>query len=173
MLEEIKICIDKIPRIAESTFISKSACVVGDAEIGEHCLIMPGAVIRADFGPIKIGNNVWVEDNSVIHGAPPCLEIGDDVTIGHGAVVNGRRVGNRVLIGINAAILHDVEIGDHCIIAAGAVVNQGMKIPDNSFVAGVPARVAGEASKELIEKWLERDLEWYVDLIEKYRKRGF
>jgi carbonic anhydrase/acetyltransferase-like protein (isoleucine patch superfamily) len=172
MLEAIKLCIDKVPRIAESTFISKSACVVGDAEIGEHCLIMPGAVIRADFGSIKIGNNVWVEDNTVIHGGPHCLEIGDDVTIGHGAVVNGRSVGNRVLIGINASILHEVEIGDHCIIAAGAVVTQGMKIPGGSFVAGVPARIAGEASKELIEKWLERDLQWYVSLIEAYRKRG-
>lgn len=173
MLEGIKLCIHEFPRVAESTFVSKSACIVGDAEIGERCLIMPGAVIRADFASIKVGNNVWVEDNTVLHSAPPGLEIGNDVTIGHGAVVNGRKVGNKVLIGINASVLHEVEIGDNCIIAAGAVVTQGVKIPDGSFVAGVPAKVTGEASRELIEKWLERDLEWYARLIEAYRKRGF
>ncbi|MFC1925630.1 gamma carbonic anhydrase family protein [Chloroflexota bacterium] len=173
MLDDIKLCIDRVPRITESTFVSKNACIVGDAEVGERCLIMPGAVIRADFGAVRIGNNVWVEDNAVIHGAPPCLEIGDDVTIGHGAVVNGRKVGNKVLIGINSSILHDVEIGDHCIIAAGAVVTEGMKIPGGSFVAGVPAKVTGEASMELIEKWLQRDLEWYTSLIEAYRKQGW
>lgn len=173
MLEGITLCIGEVPRIDQSTFISKSACVVGDVEIGENCLVMPGAVIRADFASIKVGNHVWVEDNAVLHSAPPGLEIGDDVIIGHGAVVNGRKVGNRVLIGINASILHDAEIGDNCIIAAGAVVTQEAKIPDGSFVAGVPAKVAGEASKELIEKWLRRDIEWYTRLIEEYRKRGF
>ena len=173
MLEKIILCIDEVPRIAESAFVSRSACIVGDAEIGERCLIMPGAVIRADFGPIRIGNGVWVEDNAVVHGAPPCLEIGDDVTIGHGAVVNGSKVGNKVLIGINASILHDVEIGDHSIIAAGAVVPEGMKIPRGSFVAGVPAKIVREASRELIEKWLQRDPEWYETLIKKYKEKGF
>jgi carbonic anhydrase/acetyltransferase-like protein (isoleucine patch superfamily) len=172
MPEDMELCIDKIPRIAESAFISKNACVVGDVEIGENCLVMPGAVIRADFGSIRIGANVWIEDNTVIHGAPPCLDIGDGVIIGHGAVVNGRMVGNNVLIGINASILHEVEIGNRCIIAAGAVVTQGMKIPEGSFVAGVPARVPGEASKKLIEIWLERDPKRFIRLIEEYRKQG-
>lgn len=173
MLEGIKLCIHEVPRISGSTFISKGACIVGDVVIGENCLVMPGAVIRADFANIKVGNGVWVEDNVVLHSAPPGLVIGDDVTIGHGAVVNGIKVGNKVLIGINASVLHDAEIGDNCIIAAGAVVTQGAKIPDGSFVAGVPGRITGAASKELIEKWLERDVEWYSRLIGEYRKRGF
>jgi len=170
--EEIKLCINKTPRIAESAFISKTSCILGDVEIGENCLVMPGAVIRADFASIRIGKNVWIEDNAVIHCAPPALNIGDNVTIGHGAVVNGRSVGDRVLIGINASILHDAEIGDNCIIAAGAVVAHGAKIPDGSLVAGVPGKVVGEAAKETLGAWLEPPLTFISKLIEEYRRQG-
>ena len=172
MPKVIRILIDKVPQIAKSAFVSKDARVIGDVEIGENCLVMPGAVIRGDFGSIRIGKNVWIEENAVVHVAPPGLDIGDDVTIGHGAVVNGRRVGNKVLIGINASVLHQVEIGDRCIIAAGAVVTQGTKIPSGSFVAGVPARVIGEASEELLTEWVGRDAQFLFRLAEDYRKQG-
>jgi carbonic anhydrase/acetyltransferase-like protein (isoleucine patch superfamily) len=144
--------------------------VLGDVEIGEDCIVLPGAVVRGDFGYIKIGNGVWIEDNVVVHGAPPGLEIGDKVTIGHGAVINGRKIGSRVLIGINACILHDVEIGDRCIIAAGAVVTDGMKIPDGSFVAGIPAKIVKKTTDEQLF-WVERDP--LLGLAEEYKKRGW
>ena len=164
---------DKTPKIAQSAFISQNACVQGDVEIGENCIVLPGAVIRGDFGSIKIGKNVLIEDNAVVHGAPLGLDIGDNVTIGHGAVVNGRRIGNKVLVGINASVLHEVEIGDRCIIAAGAVVTQGMKVPSGSFVAGVPAEIIGETSEEQLEEWLERHPPLFPRLAEEYKKAGW
>jgi carbonic anhydrase/acetyltransferase-like protein (isoleucine patch superfamily) len=172
MPEMIRLLIDKVPQIAESAFVSKDARVIGEVEIGENCLVMPGAVLRGDFGSIRIGKNVWIEDNAVLHSDHLGLDIGDNVTIGHGAVVNGWRVGDKVLIGINASILHQAEIGDRCIIAAGAVVTEGMKIPSGSFVAGVPARVIGEASEELLKEWVGRNPQFLFRLAEDYRKQG-
>lgn len=162
---------DKIPRIAESSFISESACIIGDVEIGEKCIVFPGAVIRGDFGGIKIGNNVWIEDNSVLHGAPPCMEIGDSVLIAHGAVVNCRKIASKVLIGINATVLHETEIEERCVIAAGAVVSERMKIPSGSFLAGVPAKILGEATKKQLE-WVERDPELLASIVRMYKEPG-
>jgi len=160
---------DKTPNITESAFISESAYIVGEVEIGENCIVLPGAVIRGDFGGIRIGKNVVIEDNAVVHGASPCLDIGDDVTIGHGAVVNARRIGSKVLVGMNATVLHQVETGDRCVIAAGAVVTEGMKIPSDSFVAGVPAKVIGKTTEKQL-KWVERAPQVFSWWLEKYKK---
>ncbi len=166
---------EKVPRIAESSFISQAACILGDVVIGERCAAFPGAVVRADFGPIRIGDDVLIEDNVVLHGDPKGLDIGNRVTLGHGAVVNSRRIGNHVLIGMNATVLHESEIGDHCIIAAGAVVGQGMMVPEGSFVAGVPGRVVGKATEAQLW-WVERDPAvhaWILELIEQYKREGW
>lgn len=163
---------NKVPRIAKSAFVSEGAYIIGDVEIGEGCAAFPGAVVRGDFGLIRIGSNVMIEDNVVVHGAPSGLDIGDGVTLGHGAVINSRRIGSKVLIGMNATILHDSEIGDNCIIAAGAVVGQGMKVPDGSFVAGVPGRIVGKATKEQLQ-WVEHDPDmytWWLEMLEEYKK---
>ncbi len=166
---------EKVPKIAESSFISQAACILGDVVIGERCAAFPGAVVRADFGPIRIGDDVLIEDNVVLHGDPKGLDIGNRVTLGHGAVVNSRRIGNHVLIGMNATVLHESEIGDHCIIAAGAVVGQGMMVPEGSFVAGVPGRVVGKATEAQLW-WVERDPAvhaWLLELIEHYKREGW
>ena len=108
----------KTPKVASSAFVSEAAYIIGDVEIGENTCILPGAVIRGDLGKITIGKNVAIEDNCVIHSGSPTIPpiadvtIGDNVIFGHGAVSNGRIIGNNVLIGMNATILHDVEIGD-------------------------------------------------------------
>ena len=166
----------RAPRIAESAFVSKAAHVIGDVEIGKNCVVMPGAVIRGDFGKIKIGNNTVVEDNCVIHSGSLTelrdIAIGDNVVLGHGAVDHARRVGNNSLIGINAVLLHDSEIGDFCIIAAGAVVEQGAKIPPRSFVAGVPGKVKKEVSPEQLE-WMELGAQVYMELAKQYKEEGF
>jgi carbonic anhydrase/acetyltransferase-like protein (isoleucine patch superfamily) len=165
----------KMPRIADSAFIHEGSYIIGDVEIGENSNVWPCAVIRGDFGKITIGDNVAIEDNCVIHsGTPnidsnPDLEIGDNVSIGHGAVINCRKIGSHVLIGINATILHDVEIGDFCIIGAGAMVSQGMKIPERSFVAGVPAKIKGKVTDKQIW-WVEEAPKGYVKLAERYKK---
>ena len=175
----------KTPRIAESAFVHESANVIGDVEIGESCIVWPGAVIRGDFGSIKIGRNVFVEDNCVLHvgditkvhqgvqsiadiGDRAFLQIGDNVIIGHAAVINGKRIGSNVLIGISASILHNVEIGDYCIVAAGAMVMMGTKIPARSFVAGIPAEIKGEAKEEHLA-WVGHS-NLGADIIRKMRK---
>ncbi|MDH5696589.1 MAG: gamma carbonic anhydrase family protein [Dehalococcoidia bacterium] len=169
---------DKTPKIAKSAFVSEAAYVIGDVEIGENSSVWPGAVIRADFGSIRIGNNSAIEDNCVIHAGTPSnpsyredVTIGDNVHIGHGAVVNCRRIGNNVLIGMNAAILHDAEIGDSCIIGASCLVSQGMQIPDKSFVVGVPGEVKGEVSPQQLW-WVEQAPQIYVELIKQYKEQG-
>ena len=169
---------DKKPKIAESAFVSEAAYVIGDVEIGENSSVWPGAVIRADFGSIRIGKNTAIEDNCVVHSGTPStpsyradVTIGDNVHIGHGAMLNCQKIGNNVLIGMNATILHDVEIGNSCIIAAGCLVKEGVKIPDGSFVAGVPGRVMGKATKEQLW-WVEAGPQIYADLTRQYKEQG-
>jgi carbonic anhydrase/acetyltransferase-like protein (isoleucine patch superfamily) len=164
----------KTPKIAESAFVSEAAYVIGDVEIGENSSVWPGAVIRGDSGNIKIGNNTSIEDNCVIHsGLPPSgdVTIGDKVHIGHGAVINCRRIGNNVLIGMNSTILHDAEIGSFCIIGANCLVKQGMKIPDRSFVAGVPGEIKGEVSPQQLW-WVEEGPKIYAELTKQYKEQG-
>lgn len=162
----------KTPQVAESAFVSEAAYIMGDVTVGEDCAVFPGAVIRADFGHIKMGRQVLVEDNAVLHCAPPGLDIGDDVTFGHGAMVNSRKIGSKVLVGMNATLLHEAEIGNRCIIAAGTVVGQGMKIPDGSFVAGVPGKIVGKATEKQLE-WVEREPELFNWMMNLYRGKGF
>ena len=169
---------NKTPKIAETAFVSEAAYVIGDVEIGGHSSVWPGAVIRGDFGSIKIGSNTAIEDNCVIHSGTPStpsyreeVTIGDKVHIGHGAVINCRKIGNNVLIGMNATLLHDAEIGDSCIIGAGCLVSQGMQIPDKSFVAGVPGKIKGKASPQQLW-WVKEGPQIYAELAEQYKQQG-
>jgi len=140
----------KTPKIADTAFVSEFAYVVGDVEIGEKSGVWPGAVVRGDFGSIRIGNNSHIEDNAVLH-AWKSLEIGDNVTVGHSAVVHCLRIGDNVLVGNNATVLDNTEIGNFCIIGANSMVRAAQKIPDRSFVVGIPAKIKAEFSKDEIE----------------------
>jgi carbonic anhydrase/acetyltransferase-like protein (isoleucine patch superfamily) len=169
---------DKTPKIAKSAFVSEAAYVIGEVEIGENSSVWPGAVIRADFGSIKIGQNTAIEDNCVIHSGSPSntdyreeVTIGDNVHIGHGAVLNCRQIGNSVLVGMNATVLHDVEIGNSCVIAAGCLVGEGMKIPDGSLVAGVPGRIKGKATEKQLW-WVKHGPSSYAELSKRYKELG-
>ncbi|MFC1921169.1 gamma carbonic anhydrase family protein [Chloroflexota bacterium] len=167
----------KVPKIADSAFVSEAAYVVGDVEIGENSSIWPGAVIRGDMGKITIGNNTAIEDNCVIHsGSPkiPWIEditIGDNVIFGHGAISNGKKIGNNVIIGIGSTILHDVEIGDYSIIAAGCVATEKMIVPERSFVVGVPGKIKGRVSDEQLW-WSQNSPKIYSDTAQEYKKEG-
>ncbi|MFC2071258.1 gamma carbonic anhydrase family protein [Chloroflexota bacterium] len=167
----------KTPKIAESAFVSEAAYVIGDVEIGENSSVWPGAVIRGDFGKIKIGKNTTIEDNCVVHSGSPSLPpisdvtIGENVVIGHGAITNGRRIGNNVILGINSSILHDAEIGDYSIIAAGCIVKEKMKIPEKSFVIGVPAEIKGEISTKQLW-WSQNSPQIYHELAQQYKREG-
>ncbi len=161
----------KSPKIALSAFISETAYIVGDVEIGENSSIWPGAVLRGDFGKIKVGSNTHIEDNCVVHGGRNEVVIGDNTFIGHGAVVHCHRVGSNVLIGNNATVLDGAEVGDFCIIGAGAVVAPETKIPDRSLATGIPARVKGTLTEKQLA-WMEDGLISYARLALKYKQQG-
>jgi len=167
----------KTPKIAESAFVSETAYVIGDVEIGENSSVWPGAVIRGDMGKIIIGKNTVVEDNCVIHSGTPTLPcigdvtIGDFVLFGHGAISNGRKIGNYVMVSMGATILHDAEIGDYSIIAAGCVVTEKMKVPEKSFVVGVPAEIKGQISPEQLW-WSQNSPRIYQEWALQYKKEG-
>jgi len=172
----------KTPRISESSFVHPTAHVRGDVEIGEYSIIWPGTTIAGDMGTIKIGRCVIIEDNCVLH-AGACedwernkrslLEIGENVTIGHGAVVHARKIGNRVMIGMNSTVLERVEIGNNCVVAAGALVPEGMKVPDGSMIAGIPAKIKDNL-KEDHAVWVRGELEgddsYYIEYIRKWKE---
>jgi carbonic anhydrase/acetyltransferase-like protein (isoleucine patch superfamily) len=142
----------KNPRIAETAFISEAAYVVGEVEIGDFSTVWPGAVIRGDYARIVIGRYSNIEDNSVLHGGAP-LTIGNEVIVGHGAVVHCRKAGNNVLIGSHATILDGAEIGDFCI------------------VMGVPAEVKGRIS-ERQEEELKVGGRLYAEFAQRYKLEG-
>lgn len=128
------------PQIHPTAFISEACYIVGDVVVGESSSVWPGAVIRGDFGKITIGRRSVVQDNCVIH-CDDFLEIGDSVLVTHGAVIHGHRVGSNVLVGVNAVVLEEAEIGDYCLIGAGTIVRAKFIVPDQSLVIGVPGQV--------------------------------
>ncbi|MCK4327243.1 MAG: gamma carbonic anhydrase family protein [Candidatus Diapherotrites archaeon] len=130
-------------------FIADTAKIIGDVGLGDGVAVLYGAVLRADTGPIRIGNNSNVQDNCVVHTSPnEGCTIGEFVTVGHCAMVHSSVVGDRVVIGINATVLHSCEIGDDCIIAAGAVLRPGTKVPAGTLWGGVPAKQLRELTEE-------------------------
>ena len=158
------------PKISASAFISEAAYVIGDVEIGENSNVWPGAVIRGDFGKIIIGKNTSIEDNCVVHASTAVI-IGNDVIVGHGAVVHCHRIGNNVLIGSNATILDNAEIGNFCIIGAGSLVGPDKRIPDKSLAIGVPARIKNPITPEQLIR-LKEDSAYYTKLAHEYKKQG-
>ncbi len=132
----------KTPRIADDVFIAPGAAVIGDVEIGPGSSVWFNAVIRGDCNAIRIGSRSNVQDGAVIHVDPdaPCT-VGDDVTIGHGAIVHGTTVGNRCLIGMGAVVLSRSVLGEEVLVAAGAVVPEAASVPGGTLIAGVPATV--------------------------------
>ena len=130
----------KRPKIHPTAFVSEAAYVVGDVEVGEGTNVWPGAVIRGDYGKIIIGKDCSIQDTCVVH-TDDFLQLGDNVLMTHGAVIHGSRVGNNVLIGVNAVLLEDAQVGNYCLVGACAMVRAGARVPDNSLVIGVPAQV--------------------------------
>lgn len=132
---------DPSPRIAPDAYVAPSAVVIGDVEIGAESSVWFNVTIRGDVAPIRIGARSNVQDNAVLHidEGTPCI-VGDDVTIGHGAIVHGTTVGNGVTIGMGAIVLSRSCIGAGAIIAAGAVVPEDAEVPPGALMMGVPAR---------------------------------
>ena len=136
------------PKIGKNCFIAENAVIIGDVTIGDDCSIWYGVVLRGDVNTIKIGNRVNNQDNASVHTLyqRSVTEIGDDVSVGHNAVVHGAKVGNNVLVGMGAILMDNAEIADGSIIAAGAVVLTGEKLEPGVY-AGVPAKKVKEGSE--------------------------
>ncbi|UYV12354.1 MAG: gamma carbonic anhydrase family protein [Phycisphaera sp.] len=126
----------------DGRYFADTARVVGDVRLGREVNIWYGATIRGDVAPVVIGDRTNVQDNAVIHCDHRYANvIGDDVIIGHGAIVHGETIGYNTLIGMGAVILGRTNIGSGCIIGAGAVVPPGLEVPDGSVVMGVPGKI--------------------------------
>jgi carbonic anhydrase/acetyltransferase-like protein (isoleucine patch superfamily) len=138
-----------LPRIAASAYIDSSAQVIGDVEIGERSSIWPGAVLRGDVHPIRIGEESSIQDNCVVHvdeGEP--TTIGNRVTVGHSVVLHGCTVEDDSLIGIGAIVLNGARIGRGSVVGAGSLIPEGTEIPPESLVLGVPGKVRRPVSEE-------------------------
>ena len=132
----------KYPQIPGDCFVAENATIVGDVTLGANCSIWFNAVLRGDVNSIKIGNKVNIQDGAVIHCTylkHPTV-IGNNVSVGHNAIVHGCTVHDNVLIGMGAIIMDNCIIESNCIIAAGAVVTQNTVVPSGTIYAGVPAR---------------------------------
>jgi len=160
----------KRPEVSSTAYVSSAATIIGDVLIGDYANIWPGAVVRGDLARIIIGSYASIEDNCVVHG-PVSISIGDNVIIGHGAVVHCRSIGNNVLIGNNATLLDDAEIGDFCVIGSGAVVSPGTKLPDNSLAMGVPARIKGHVSQDQIN-YIVEGAKFNSNVAQQYKQQG-
>jgi carbonic anhydrase/acetyltransferase-like protein (isoleucine patch superfamily) len=133
----------QMPRVHPTAYIDSSAQVVGDVEIGEESSVWMAVVIRGDVNRIRIGRRSNVQDGTVVHVMKDTHEttIGDDVTIGHAAVIHGCTVEDRCLIGMGAILLNGARIGEGSIVAAGTLVVEGMVVPPRSLVMGSPGKV--------------------------------
>jgi carbonic anhydrase/acetyltransferase-like protein (isoleucine patch superfamily) len=147
----------RVPRVHPTAFVDDTAVVIGDVEIGLHSSVWMQAVVRGDVNSIRIGQRSNVQDGTVVHvmHETHATVIGDDVTIGHRAIVHGCTIGDRVLIGMGAIVLNGAQIAEECIIAAGTVVTEGMVVPRRSMVMGVPGKVRRPLTEPEIAAILE------------------
>ena len=154
------------PTVDASAFIDRSAQVIGDVHVGAESSIWMNVVVRGDVHHIRIGARTNIQDGTIVHvmrDTHPTV-IGDDVTVGHGAVVHGCTIEDRCLIGMGAVLLNGCRVGSGSIVAAGSVVPEGMVIPPGSMVMGVPARVRRPLTSDE-----DGSIKWYADNYVRYR----
>ncbi|RNC84289.1 MAG: gamma carbonic anhydrase family protein [Winogradskyella sp.] len=152
------------PEISKDCFIADNATIVGEVTIGKECSVWFNAVIRGDVHYIKIGDKVNVQDGAVIHATyqKSPTTIGNNVSIGHNAIVHGCTIKDNVLIGMGSIVMDDCVVESNSIIAAGAVVTQNTIVESGSIYAGVPAKKVKDISKELISGEIDRIANNYV-----------
>lgn len=160
----------------KDVFVAPTATVIGDVTLGAEVSIWFGAVLRGDSDKISVGARSNIQDNAVIHCDPndPAI-IGEECIIGHGAIVHGAKLANNVLVGMNATVLNNAEIGEFSIIGANALVTAGTTIPPYSLVLGSPAKVVKTLTDEQV-KGIKINAEVYVakakEYIEYYKKKA-
>ena len=162
----------KRPRIHPTAFIAPTAVLIGDVEVGEEASIWFGAVLRGDNGPIRVGARTSIQDNCVVHVSEHGQTIvGDDVTVGHCAVMEDCRIERFALVGSNAVVLGGAVVGERSLIAAGSVVGERAQIPPGVVAAGAPAKVKKQLEGEAAQ-WIAISASEYVALSRSYLEQG-
>jgi phenylacetic acid degradation protein len=152
----------KRPQVPDDSFLHPDAVLIGDVRIGHECLIAPGVSIRADFGPVIIGDRTSIQDNAVIHVYPGSQSIiENDVTVAHGVILHDVHIKARCMIGIGAIVLFNVICEEDVFVSVGSLVPRGMHIPSGKIVAGNPAQITRDVT--------EKDKASAKDGIEAYR----
>ena len=146
----------KKPILGERVFIAEGAKVIGDVKIGDDSSVFYNAVIRADLAEIRIGKRTNIQDNATIHLSTGVgVHVGDDVTVGHNAILHACDVDDHVLIGMGAILMDGAHIKSDSVVAAGAVVTQNKEFPERSLIVGAPAHVVRELTEDEIRKFHE------------------
>ncbi|MCL6295407.1 gamma carbonic anhydrase family protein [Jejuia spongiicola] len=154
----------KSPQVPDDCYVAENATIVGDVVMGSQCSVWFSAVIRGDVHYIKMGNKVNVQDGAVIHATyqKSPTTIGNNVSIGHNAIVHGCTIHDNVLVGMGSIIMDDCIVESNSIIAAGAVVTQNTRVEAGSIYAGVPAKKVKDISQELISGEIDRIANNYI-----------
>jgi carbonic anhydrase/acetyltransferase-like protein (isoleucine patch superfamily) len=159
----------KIPKIAKSSYVHPQAAIIGDVEIEGNCFIGAGAVLRGDFGKIRIGRGTSIQENCVIHVGRGVVSIDNNVIIAHGAILHDVTIKPYVLVGMGSILMTGVFCEDHVMIAAGSVLKENFHVSSNVVVAGNPARIVkpltGEQRKRIYE-----GVKTYQELVKRYKK---
>lgn len=163
----------KRPHIGERVFVAATAALIGEVELGDDCSIWYGTVLRGDVQKITVGARTNIQDNCTVHVTNedgPTI-IGEDVTIGHGAIVHGCTIHRGALIGMGARVLDGAVIGEQALIGAGALVPPGMQVPPRTMVLGMPARVTRPLTPQELQR-LEDSAKHYITYKDKYLAEG-
>ena len=155
----------KHPKISEDCYIAENATIVGEVSIGTQCSVWFNAVVRGDVHYIKIGNKVNIQDGAVIHATykKSPTTIGNNVSIGHNAIVHGCTIHDNVLIGMGSIVMDDCVIESNSIIAAGAIVTKNTRVESGCIYAGVPAKKIKNISQEMIFGEIDRIADSYIN----------
>jgi len=161
---------DQTPDYHETAWVAETASVIGNVILSESSSVWFGATVRGDNEPIKLGARSNIQDGSVCHSDPGSpLTIGEDVTIGHLAMVHGCTIGDGSLIGIGATVLNGAVIGKNCLIGAHALITEGKVIPDNSVVMGAPGKIVKQVPQAQ-EAMLAASAKYYIKNAQRFKK---
>ncbi len=160
----------KRPSVGEDTYVSETADVIGDVIIGARCYIGPGARIKGDYGSVRIGDETSVQENCIIHARPnEICRIGNQVTVGHGAILHNCTIHDGAIIGMGGIVSDWAVVEKNALVAEGAVVRQSQKVAEGYLAVGVPARVMPLRSERLKSEW-PMFKKVYVDLARRYQQ---
>ena len=162
----------KTPRIHAAALVAPSATIIGDVTVGPRTSIWPGAVLRGDYGKIRIGADCSIQDNVMVHcSAENACVVGDRVTAAHNAIIHACTIGDECLIGAGAIIFDGARVGKHSILGVGTVVLEGRIIPARSVAVGVPAKVTRRTSEADV-RMIKESYRAYVKMARRYLETG-